>query len=100
MTYFVPVEGHVLAVRTPAASRPAPPEASGPPRSRSAARRRCGSLVPPELSDPVGSLEVGEHHHVQQLGAGSRTEGVEALSELALELVGPHRQTVRTPTPA
>jgi hypothetical protein len=28
--------------------------------------------VAPELSDPVGSLEVGEHEDVEQLGAGSR----------------------------
>jgi hypothetical protein len=26
-------------------------------------------------------LEVGEHQNVEQLGAGSRTEGVEALPE-------------------
>jgi hypothetical protein len=36
--------------------------------------------VAPELADPVGSLEVGEHQDVEQLGAGSRTESVEALS--------------------
>jgi hypothetical protein len=33
--------------------------------------------VAPELADPVGPLEVGEHEDVEQLGAGSRTEGVE-----------------------
>jgi hypothetical protein len=27
--------------------------------------------VAPELSDPVGSLEVGEHQDVKELGAGS-----------------------------
>ena|SRR5215207_3363229 len=37
--------------------------------------------VPPELADPVGSLEVGEHQDVEQLGAGSRSEGVQALAE-------------------
>jgi hypothetical protein len=52
------------------------------------------------VTDPLCPFVVREHQDVQQLGAGSRTEGVEALSELALELVGPHRQTVRTPTPA
>jgi hypothetical protein len=36
--------------------------------------------VAPELSDPVGSLEVGEHQDVEQLGAGSGAEGVEALT--------------------
>ena len=35
--------------------------------------------VAPELSDPVGSLEVGEHQDVEQLGAWSRTECVQAL---------------------
>ena len=36
--------------------------------------------VAPELSDPVGALEVGEHQDVEQLGAWSRTEGVETLA--------------------
>jgi hypothetical protein len=44
--------------------------------------------VAPELSDPVGSLEVGEHQDVEQLGAGSGTEGVEARSGSAFELLG------------
>jgi uncharacterized protein YhfF len=30
----------------------------------------------PEVADPVGSLEVGEHEDVKQLGAGSGAEGV------------------------
>jgi hypothetical protein len=42
--------------------------------------------VPPELADPVGALEVGEQQDVEQLGAGSGTEGVESLTELTLEL--------------
>jgi hypothetical protein len=32
--------------------------------------------VAPELADPVGSLEVRQHQDVEQLGAGSRPEGV------------------------
>jgi hypothetical protein len=32
--------------------------------------------VAPELADPVGSLEVGEHEDMKQLSAGSRAEGV------------------------
>ena len=36
--------------------------------------------VAPELTDPVGSLQVGEHQDVEQFGAGSRTECVEALT--------------------
>jgi hypothetical protein len=35
--------------------------------------------VAPELADPVGPVEVGEHENVEQLGAGSRAEGVQAL---------------------
>jgi hypothetical protein len=65
-----------------AASRRAPPAASDPPRSRS----QLGEgpfRVPPELSDAVGPIEVGEHEDVEQLGAGSRTEGVEAIPEAA-----------------
>jgi hypothetical protein len=30
----------------------------------------------PELSDPVGSLEIREHEDVKQLGARHRPEGV------------------------
>jgi hypothetical protein len=47
--------------------------------------------VAPELSDPVGSLEVGEREDVEELGAGSRAEGVEAGSESALGLIGTHQ---------
>ena len=36
--------------------------------------------VTPELSDPVGTLEVGEHEDVEQLGAGSEAEGVQTFS--------------------
>jgi hypothetical protein len=51
--------------------------------------------VASELADPVGLLEVGEHQDVEELGATSRTEGVEALPESALELVGPHGRRLR-----
>jgi hypothetical protein len=33
--------------------------------------------VAPELSDPVGPVEVGEHQDVEQLGAGSGADGVQ-----------------------
>jgi hypothetical protein len=36
--------------------------------------------VAPELTDPVGSLEVGQHEDVEQLGAWSGTERVQAFS--------------------
>ena len=37
--------------------------------------------VTPELADPVGAVEVGEHQDVEQVGAWSRTEGVEACPQ-------------------
>jgi hypothetical protein len=40
--------------------------------------------VAPELSDPVGPVEAGEHEDVEQLGAGSRPESVEASTEFLL----------------
>jgi hypothetical protein len=51
---------------------------------------RAALGVAPELSDPVGSLEVRQHEDVEQLGLGSRPERVEALTKPALELVGSH----------
>ena len=46
--------------------------------------------VAPELTDPVGSLEVGEHQDVEQLGAGSRTEGVWTGQDTSFEITWPH----------
>ena len=43
--------------------------------------------VPPGLADPVRPLEVGEHQDVEELGAGSRPEGVEALAEILFDLL-------------
>jgi hypothetical protein len=45
---------------------------------------------PPELSDPVGAVEVGQHQDVEQLGTGSGAEGVEPLTELSFELLQVH----------
>ena len=57
----------------------------------------CAALrVAPELSDPVGPLEVGEHQDLEQLGAASRPEGVEALPESAFKLVGSHGRSLAT----
>jgi hypothetical protein len=36
--------------------------------------------VAPELADPIGSLEVGQHEDVEQLCAGSRPERGEDLA--------------------
>ena len=41
-------------------------------------------LLAPELTDAVGAVEVGWHQDVEEFGAGSGTEGVEALPESAL----------------
>jgi hypothetical protein len=72
--------GYCSSGGPPSASRLAPLSASRPPRSRSGVRRTCESPdSPPELADSVGSLEVGEHQDMEQFGAGSGTEGVEAL---------------------
>ena len=38
----------------------------------------------------LGSLEVGEHQDLEQLGAGSGAERIQAFSESALNLVGSH----------
>ncbi len=39
-------------------------------QSISSSAKGAALWVAPELADPVGSLEVGEHQHVEQLGAG------------------------------
>jgi hypothetical protein len=49
---------------------------------------RAALGVAPELSDPVGSLEVRQHEDVEQLGPGNRPERVQALTKPALALVG------------
>jgi hypothetical protein len=45
-------------------------------RSSAKARLSAGS---PVFADALGPVEVGEHQDVEQLGAGSGTEGVESL---------------------
>ena len=45
----------------------------------------------PELADPGGPIEVGEHEDVEQFGAGSRAERVQAVPESALDLGQVHR---------
>ena len=42
--------------------------------------------VAPELSDPVGSLEVREHQDMEQLGAGSRAESAQPGAEVSFEV--------------
>jgi hypothetical protein len=42
------------------------------------------------LSDPVGSVEVGEHEDVEQLGAGSGAKRIETISDSALEIIRTH----------
>jgi len=55
--------------------------------------------VAPELTDPVGPLEVGEHQDVEQLGAGSGTERIETLPQLLLELIRTHGEPEITASP-
>ena len=50
----------------------------------------------PELADPVGPLEVGQHQDVEQLGAGSGAERVEALAELPLDVLQVHEGEAST----
>jgi hypothetical protein len=50
--------------------------------------------VAPELSDPVGPVEVGEHQDVEQLGASRRREGLEAGSEIRFDLIEGHGASV------
>jgi hypothetical protein len=44
--------------------------------------------IGPELADPLGPVQVGEHQDMEQLGAGSGTERVEALLWSAFQLIG------------
>jgi len=39
-----------------------------------------GLGVPPVRPNRIGAVEVGEHEDVEQLGAGSGAEGVEAFT--------------------
>ena len=43
-----------------------------------------------ELADPVGPLEVEQHQDVEEFGAGSGAERVQAFLQPALELVWTH----------
>jgi hypothetical protein len=54
---------------------------------RSSAKKR---LCAPELADPLGVLEVGEHQDVEQFGAWSRPERVDTLAQGVLHLVERH----------
>ena len=53
-------------------------------------RRRCGSRGSPELADPVGSLEVGEHQDVEQFRPGERAESIEPLAQLSFDVLQVH----------
>jgi hypothetical protein len=46
--------------------------------------------VGPDLADPVGPFEVGEHQDVEKLGAWSWPEGVETFQESALDMPEVH----------
>jgi hypothetical protein len=51
-------------------------------------------------SSPVGAVEVGKQEDVEQFGAGSGAEGVEALTYPALKFVGSHGRRLRRRTVA
>ena len=53
---------------------------------------RAALRVTPKLADPLGAVEVGQHQDVEEFGACSWPERVEAGTEAALEFVGPHGQ--------
>jgi hypothetical protein len=55
---------------------------SGPRFALHAAAHSARSLdaLSARLSDPLGPLEVRKHQDVEQLGAGSETEGIQALA--------------------
>ena len=61
---------------------------------------RCGSPGSPRTLRSVGSLEVGEHEDVEELDAGSRPEGVQALLEAALKCRYAPSVSVQSPTEA
>jgi hypothetical protein len=58
--------------------------------SRSRAGEGAALWLAPEHSDPVGSLEVGEHQDVEQLGAGSGTERVQTGLESPFDFIWTH----------
>mgnify|MGYP003401698248 CR=1 FL=1 len=45
---------------------------------------------PPVGPDPVGAIEVGQHQDVKQFRTGSWPEGIEAFTELTLDLLQVH----------
>ena len=54
--------------------------------------------VAPELTDPVGAVEVGEQEDVEQLGSSRWRKGLEALRECLLHLVERHESTLEHQT--
>lgn len=46
--------------------------------------------VGPELTDPLGPLEVGQDEDVEKLGVGSRRDGIETLLEPAFQFIRTH----------
>jgi hypothetical protein len=75
-----------------AASRRAPLGASGPPRSRSGARRRSGSAGSPRTRRSGRRARSRQHKDVEQLGATGGAERVKALPKCLLQLMqGRHR---------
>jgi hypothetical protein len=83
-------EGLRVPLVLPQHPLPAPPEASILLAVDQELSEGATLRVAPELSDPVGSLEVREHQDVEELGAGSGTKGPLRRLQPAFEIVGSH----------
>jgi hypothetical protein len=83
-----PLAGHALQ----SASLSIPTSTARSARSSSPPIRNSpkASWGSPVRADRVDPIEVGEHEDVEQLGAGSRTERVQALPDSPFQLVGSH----------
>jgi hypothetical protein len=46
--------------------------------------------VAPELTDPLGAVQVGQQLDVEELGAGSGAEGIQPGPELSFKLIELH----------
>jgi hypothetical protein len=47
-------------------------------QSISSSAKGAALRIAPELADPLGTLQVGQHQDVEQFGTGSRPKGVQS----------------------
>ena len=70
-----------------AASRPAPPLAlCEEDREGHQLGEVAAMAVAPQLADPLGALEVGQHEDVEQFGARGGTEGIKPIAKDVLQV--------------